>query len=347
MASKIDFSNDGYDSDLEEPEPKKTWRSDPLAKKESKKASLPNKKVFRDEVDAAARRIGRYNGFMAMDAYSRHKQFVNYYCLHYEGKEHFTRDASRDRNDYDVLAENHQFLWNDEDDDAAQNNWEKRLAKKYYDKLFKEYCIADLSRYKENKVAMRWRVEREVLDGKGQFACGDRRCPNTDTLTSWEVNFGYMEHGMKKNALVKLRLCEACAAKLNYHHEHKRAMKEKELEKSLKRKQEKERQEKKKRRREGSGEDSDEYSSHSDQDTSASGDGANDAADRTDALFASLSASGANAGTVNSAADQSSDVAHAAQASNDPSQVWKKPVQVEMEKTQEEEFDDYFQDMFL
>lgn len=29
---------------------------------------------------------------------------------------------------------------------------EKRLAKKYYDKLFKEYCITDLSRYKENKV---------------------------------------------------------------------------------------------------------------------------------------------------------------------------------------------------
>ena len=29
---------------------------------------------------------------------------------------------------------------------------EKRLAKKYYDKLFKEYCISDLSRYKENKV---------------------------------------------------------------------------------------------------------------------------------------------------------------------------------------------------
>lgn len=29
---------------------------------------------------------------------------------------------------------------------------EKELAKKYYDKLFKEYCIADLSRFKENKV---------------------------------------------------------------------------------------------------------------------------------------------------------------------------------------------------
>jgi Folate-sensitive fragile site protein Fra10Ac1 len=30
----------------------------------------------------------------------------------------------------------------------------KRLAKKYYEKLFKEYCIADLSRYKENKVML-------------------------------------------------------------------------------------------------------------------------------------------------------------------------------------------------
>ena len=29
---------------------------------------------------------------------------------------------------------------------------ETKLAKKYYDKLFKEYCIADLSKYKENKV---------------------------------------------------------------------------------------------------------------------------------------------------------------------------------------------------
>lgn len=26
------------------------------------------------------------------------------------------------------------------------------MAKRYYDKLFKEYAIADLSRYKENKV---------------------------------------------------------------------------------------------------------------------------------------------------------------------------------------------------
>lgn len=32
----------------------------------------------------------------------------------------------------------------------------KRLAKKYYDTLFREYCIADLSRYKEKKFEFRW-----------------------------------------------------------------------------------------------------------------------------------------------------------------------------------------------
>ena len=87
---------------------------------------------------------------------------------------------------------------------------EKRMAKKYYDKLFKEYCITDLSRYKENKVdkpmwiilvdwkenqtlllkshghvhvwgtlilcdnfphqiALRWRIEKEVVIGKGMY----------------------------------------------------------------------------------------------------------------------------------------------------------------------------------
>ena len=35
----------------------------------------------------------------------------------------------------------------DEADDK-DDTWEVRLAKRYYSKLFKEYCIADLSRYK-------------------------------------------------------------------------------------------------------------------------------------------------------------------------------------------------------
>lgn len=46
---------------------------------------------------------------------------------------------------------------------------EKRLAKKYYDKLFKEYCICDLSHWEEKKIAMRWRIDKEVVSGKGKF----------------------------------------------------------------------------------------------------------------------------------------------------------------------------------
>ena len=43
-------------------------------------------------------------------------------------------------------------MWEEGEDG---DSWDKRLAKKYYDKLFKEYCLSDLSRYKENKVCRR------------------------------------------------------------------------------------------------------------------------------------------------------------------------------------------------
>ena len=62
-----------------------------------------------------------------------------------------------------------------------------------------------MSRYEENKVAMRWRVEKEVILGKGQFICGNKICEQKDELKSWEVNFAYKEADEKKNALIKLR----------------------------------------------------------------------------------------------------------------------------------------------
>ena len=34
-------------------------------------------------------------------------------------------------------------------------------TKKYYDKLFKEYAICELKYYKEGKIALRWRTEKE------------------------------------------------------------------------------------------------------------------------------------------------------------------------------------------
>lgn len=53
---------------------------------------------------------------------------------------------------------------------------------------------------------MRWRTEKEVIVGKGQFECGSKTCKEKENLRSWELNFGYVEHGEKKNALVKLSM---------------------------------------------------------------------------------------------------------------------------------------------
>jgi hypothetical protein len=79
-----------------------------------------------------------------------------------------------------------------------------------------EYCSADLSRYREQRVGLRWRTQPEVITGKGQFVCGAKRCDVGDGLVSYEVNFAYEECGEQKNALVKLRVCPECGVKLNF-----------------------------------------------------------------------------------------------------------------------------------
>lgn len=96
-------------------------------------------------------------------------------------------------------------------------SWEQRLAIRYYNRLFKEYALVDLTFYKVNKIGMRWRTEKEVVDGKGQFTCGEIHCDNRNTreLCSYEVPFRYTSRDGKKNlTLVKVRLCSACALKL-------------------------------------------------------------------------------------------------------------------------------------
>lgn len=149
-----------------------------------------------------------------LNPFEMHKLIINDYVLKRPGDTKlFERDKSKDRTDYHVIKDNHRFLWEDHEPET----WEEQFAKKYYEKLFKEYCIADLSLYKENKLALRWRVEREVVTGKGQFICGNKHCNEKDELRSWEVNFAYQEQGQKKNALVKIRLCPKCSKKLNYH----------------------------------------------------------------------------------------------------------------------------------
>ena len=310
---------------------RKTWRDDPLATQKpphfmhvpSHSAALPSKELLTSERDKEEWRSRRFH-LLAMDAYSRHKALVNQYLLATgRGIEHVQRSTEKDRNDYSVLREEHRFLW--EADDKV-DSWEKKLAKTYYDRLFKEYAIADLSRYKENKIALRWRIEKEVIEGKGQFACGNKHCTGREDLESWEVNFAYVEQGVKKNALVKLRLCPGCSLKLNYHHKRKLWKKEKERKsKSAKTKKHKKHSKSKHR--------------HKDKHRQASGKSKskNDSSSEED--------------------DESSDSEVEKKRKCEPhtstekpvdgGAIWSKPAEAFLEKSKEEEFDDYFKDMLL
>ncbi|KAJ0183272.1 hypothetical protein K1T71_001248 [Dendrolimus kikuchii] len=234
-----------------------------------------------------------------LNPYELHKYLVNVYCLNNKGATNLlTRDASKDRTDLDIIRENHKFLW--EEDDVA-DTWERQLAKKYYDKLFKEYCICDLSRYKENKVALRWRIEKEVVLGKGQFQCGNKKCNSDQELKSWEVNFAYVEEGERKNALVKLRLCPDCSVKLNYKSKRREI-------KRLK----KNRKSKKDRGKNVNNKKSEENSTEATE-------------------------------TVNEASTSSG----IQTTENNQESLWKKGVQETEEKSREEEFEEYLEDLLL
>ncbi len=316
------------DSDFEYSAEKKqkTWRDDPIATLRapgtysipSHSTGIPSKEFLTEERDKEEWKARRFH-FLAMDAYARHKALVNQYLLSTGmGIESVQRSTAGDRNDYTVLQEEHKFLWDTTD---KPDTWEKKLAKTYYDKLFKEYAIADLSRYKENKVALRWRIEKEVIEGKGQFLCGNKKCLERTDLESWEVNFCYMEQGEKKNALVKLRLCSKCSRKLNYHHKRRKwKSSDKKSEKSKKTHTSK--HTKKKRSHKHGDSKHREESNSSNESSESEGD-----TDRT--------AAGNPGAATTSEPGSSGD------------SIWKKPAEVFLEKSQDDEFDDYFKDMFM
>jgi hypothetical protein len=144
----------------------------------------------------------RLAALLRLPPYQRHRQLLA------------THAAALPRTDADVLREHHRFIR--EDEGEAPASYEERLAAKYYSKLFKEYAIADLRHYKEQRIGLRWRTAEEVVAGRGQFACAAKGCDAADGLVSYEVNFAYDEAGEHKQALVKLRVCPRCADKLNY-----------------------------------------------------------------------------------------------------------------------------------
>lgn len=298
------YDDNGYDSTNEDDEDTKANRRDrnDLAHKQKhdpRSKAKAGKEVFREETSTEGRRQGYQ--MAALNAYDRHKQLVNTYQLYYPGAtgNNLQRDTRNDRRDIDVIKDHHRFLWSEKDDDSS---WEVQLAKRYYEKLFKEYCIADVSRFKENKIGLRWRTQPEVVSGKGQFLCGAKKCEETKNLRTWEVNFGYMEQGEKKNALVKVRMCFECSYKLNYYH------KKKEVTKSKKKKS------KKKRRR--SSDSSDEESRKKKQ---------------------------VKEEKILQEEEKATEAAIEKQASN----IWSAPQEKEEDKTRNDVFSEFLEDLFL
>lgn len=149
--------------------------------------------------------------------------------------------VSKGKTERDLLEQEFEFL-RDDANDSGNNDPAKEIAKKYYETLFREFALIDLSRWREGQVALRWRTKQEILQGLGQFTCASLTCPRhaaaptkesidefrlDDTrannkseegedvgLETFEMNFGYVEKGVKKNALVKVCVCEKCAGKL-------------------------------------------------------------------------------------------------------------------------------------
>ncbi|XP_057682034.1 protein FRA10AC1 [Corythoichthys intestinalis] len=312
-----DFSDDETHGETSESKLKRKHEEEILQKpfQKDRHSQVAHRNFHANELDREEARNRRAH-LISLNAFERHKKFVSDYILYYGGHmADFKRSTKNDKTDSDVLRENHRFLWRDEDEEDM--TWEKELAKKYYDKLFKEYCIADLSRYKENKFGFRWRTETEVVSGKGQFQCGNKRCEKQEGLKSWEVNFAYVEQGDKRNALVKLRLCPECSFKLNFHHKRKEVKAKKILGKVREEKQESPR--KKKKKSSPSRSKKRKHRRHRDPSSSSS----------------------------SGSSDESSGKDTEGEACASESDHWRGPAPAVEEKSREEEFDDYFEDLFL
>ncbi|KAM9980479.1 hypothetical protein ACTFIZ_007847 [Dictyostelium cf. discoideum] len=171
----------------------------------------------------------QYELLKKLDAVERHKKLIENY-LNQKNNNNNKKKQEEDKyknfkTDYQVLKENHQFLRDEnENEDTDQLTWEEKLAKTYYDRLYKEYAIIDLSRYKSGEIGLRWRIESEVIIGRGQFTCANKKCESSatnnnkmDDLKSFEVPFSYNELNENKVALVKVVLCPLCSKLLNYN----------------------------------------------------------------------------------------------------------------------------------
>lgn len=134
-----------------------------------------------------------------------------------------SRDSNSEVSREAVRAE-HRFVRTDDDDGDLGDVPAARRAAILADRaLYKEYAVADVraARAGGRALGLRWRTRAEVLGGKGTAVCAALDCAGTRGLRSYEVDFRYCEAGAAQRALVKVRLCRACARAVGWRHHHR------------------------------------------------------------------------------------------------------------------------------
>eukprot|EP00741_Cyanophora_paradoxa_P025457 tig00000382_g24575.t1 len=290
---------------------------------------------------------GQWSG---LTAYQRHVKLMNDFVLFY-GNSVPKADVQARCTDLDILQREHRFI-RDDDEDAADASWEKRLARRYYDRLFKEFALADLSNYKAGQVGLRWRTEKEVFAGKGQFVCGNKRCDGREQLRSFEVNFAYVEANERKNALVKLRLCPECAFKLNYRKLAEMAKEEKRAAKKAEKEERRQRRKAKRARREAAGGGGGSSSGSESGESGGEGEGRRKKGGKKEKEEKEAAAAmpppppQQAAGAAAAAGEEKAAAAPEGEEGKAAAEVWRGPRRAAEERTAEEECDEYLASMF-
>src|SRR3990167_789147 len=175
--------------------------------------------------------------------FEKHQKYISDYIHYYGGR---LPSPPKGENDFDILRKTYQFIRDDDYSQVDENEelsdkqkYEAKIAFTYYEKLHKEYALADLSKFETGQIGLCWRTEKQLLIGKGQFCCGNLTCNEIKDLKDFEVNFGYKENGEFKNELVKLCLCPICAYKMNYKRLKDKEKAEKKLAKRVEKKKRK------------------------------------------------------------------------------------------------------------
>lgn len=115
--------------------------------------------------------------------------------------------------DLDMLRSQFRFIPEEQDDDPRG-----KTIRKLSDQLDREFALVDFA-FDKRGLGLRWRVQKEVVAGKGQFICANVTCKEKHDLRTFEVPFEYNDIGdecasVSKRSLVKVRVCQDCSIHL-------------------------------------------------------------------------------------------------------------------------------------